>query len=308
MNQRRRKAGTSATCRWLALSSFLFVLIAVMGFAYVTVFNRINRTVTQLPGNVGRSSESGSKPSEQPIARPLPATDMPQTVPTVPSDEKPVDIPDRKDEDREDRADEKYRLRNEELRTTTAAQQLSVFDKVRHVLSNHPIHQLKQSESSNNTTAFEDYFVHVKSHSSCANLPLFVSMANVFSDLYWQMYVLKRCLCRLPCLDLRRYLYDRIENFIYTMVKFDLSDCAVMVCVSDSNCMKRCQESLFPCVDFQYKQYHPVSYDIQTSLISYWYFSQSGCVVAGIEQFASYIGTNRRIETVPHSQGSQSTR
>lgn len=57
---------------------------------------------------------------------------------------------------------------------------------------------------------------------------------------------------------------NRIENFIYTMVKFDLSDCAVMVCVSDPKCMERCQESLFPCVDFQYKQYHPVSEEYET--------------------------------------------
>lgn len=179
MNQRRKRVGTSATCRWLALSSFLFVLVAGMAFAYVTVFNRINQSATHTPATVVRV------PDHQ-LFTPQPSTEVPYMPMTVTRNEQRIERP---DEDREDRADEQYRLRNEQLRTTTAAQQLSVLDKVRHILANHPIHQLKQSETSSSPPAFEDYFVHVKSHSSCANLPLFVSMANVFSDLYWQMYV-----------------------------------------------------------------------------------------------------------------------
>ena len=35
------------------------------------------------------------------------------------------------------------------------------------------------------------------------------------------------------------------------MVKFQLSDCAVMICVSDKNCIKKCKDSDFPCYDFQ---------------------------------------------------------
>lgn len=185
MNQRRKKAGASSTCRWLALSTFLFALVSGMTFAYVTVFNRINRSATSMPGKVVHASEQPTATSK--LFTPKPHTDIPQLATIVTQKEPSIERP---DEDREDRADEQYRLRNEQLRTTTAAQQLSVFDKVRQILANHPIHRLKQSESSRNSPAFEDYFVHVKSHSSCANLPLFVSMANVFSDLYWQMYVL----------------------------------------------------------------------------------------------------------------------
>ena len=35
------------------------------------------------------------------------------------------------------------------------------------------------------------------------------------------------------------------------MVKFKMSDCAIMICVSDKNCMKQCKDSNFPCYDFQ---------------------------------------------------------
>jgi hypothetical protein len=185
MNQRRKKVGASATCRWLALSSFLFVLVAGMTFAYVTVLNRINQSATHTPETVVRVPDHQPKASEKLFTRQS-STEVPHIATTVIQNEQPIERP---DEDREDRADEQYRLRNEQLRTTTAAQQLSVFDKVRHILANHPIHQIKQSEASSSPPAFEDYFVHVKSHPSCANLPLFVSMANVFSDLYWQMYV-----------------------------------------------------------------------------------------------------------------------
>lgn len=41
------------------------------------------------------------------------------------------------------------------------------------------------------------------------------------------------------------------------MVKFNLSQCTLMICVSDEGCMRRCEDALFPCVDFQYLHFHP---------------------------------------------------
>jgi len=55
-------------------------------------------------------------------------------------------------------------------------------------------------------------------------------MATVGDELYWQL----------------------IENFVYTMVKFNTSECSVVICVSDSNCMNKCKDSFFPCYDYQY--------------------------------------------------------
>ena len=92
--------------------------------------------------------------------------------------------------------------------------------KARKQLFNHPLHQI-----SNETLV--NIMKYLSNHSSCVDKPLFISMANtkVQAELYWQL----------------------IENFIYTMVKFNLSDCSIMICVSDINCMKGCKENGFPC-------------------------------------------------------------
>lgn len=45
---------------------------------------------------------------------------------------------------------------------------------------------------------------------------------------------------------------NRIENFIYSMVKFGLISCTLMVCVSDHKCIELCDAAHFPCYDFQY--------------------------------------------------------
>jgi hypothetical protein len=45
--------------------------------------------------------------------------------------------------------------------------------------------------------------------------------------------------------------WQLVENFVYTMVKFNISDCSLIICVSDSRCMKTCQQSLFPCYNYQ---------------------------------------------------------
>eukprot|EP01032_Pedospumella_encystans_P024341 gene24341-27535_t len=83
--------------------------------------------------------------------------------------------------------------------------------------------------------SLEDHFVYLRNQSVCKDTPIFTSMANVFSNLYWQL----------------------IENFVYTMAKFDVSSCTIMVCVSDPLCMKLCAESSFPCYDYQHSDYHP---------------------------------------------------
>jgi hypothetical protein len=58
--------------------------------------------------------------------------------------------------------------------------------------------------------------------------PVYLSMATVHDDLYWQL----------------------IENFVYTMVKFNQSACSIVICVSDPKCMRLCEEAHFPCFDY----------------------------------------------------------
>jgi Nucleotide-diphospho-sugar transferase len=109
----------------------------------------------------------------------------------------------------------------------------SEADCARLVLLNHP---LRQTNALGQTT-LEAAMATIHQSASCQSKPIFMSMASVGSDIYWQM----------------------IENFIYTMVKFDLSDCALMICVSDLKCMQLCDHFQFPCFNFQYTAHHQMT-------------------------------------------------
>ena len=98
------------------------------------------------------------------------------------------------------------------------------------ILNQHPLYQFKSDQHS-----LEDVLYLLHQHPSCIAKPIFVSMAQVGTELYWQM----------------------IENFVYTMVKFNLSDCAIMICVTDQNCMDMCKVSKFPCLYYGHDLYHP---------------------------------------------------
>lgn len=61
--------------------------------------------------------------------------------------------------------------------------------------------------------------------------PVYLGMATVKDDLYWQL----------------------IENFFYTSVRFNFSDCAMIICISDEKCLQQCAEAYFPCYNYQYR-------------------------------------------------------
>jgi hypothetical protein len=75
---------------------------------------------------------------------------------------------------------------------------------------------------------------HTSRQPQCTNKPLFIAIAQVQSDLYWQL----------------------IENFMYSMVQFDHIECSVMICVSDPLCVRMCADKHFPCFDYNYHQLH----------------------------------------------------
>lgn len=52
-------------------------------------------------------------------------------------------------------------------------------------LQNHPLHRLEAEQQK--TMSLEDHFVFLSKESVCADIPIFTSMASVFSDMYWQM-------------------------------------------------------------------------------------------------------------------------
>eukprot|EP01040_Poterioochromonas_malhamensis_P007223 gene7223-7796_t len=112
-------------------------------------------------------------------------------------------------------------------------EQEAVIRRIEDTLRSHPLSHLSRNQTDH--FLLEDYFVYLSTQPQCRNLPVITSMANIFSELYWQL----------------------IENFVYSMVKFGLSSCAMMICVSDINCMKRCEKSYFPCVLFDFQKLHP---------------------------------------------------
>jgi hypothetical protein len=57
--------------------------------------------------------------------------------------------------------------------------------KVQQTLANHPFHRLTPEQR--NSFALEDYLHYLHQQPECKDKPIFTSMANVFSDLYWQL-------------------------------------------------------------------------------------------------------------------------
>lgn len=56
---------------------------------------------------------------------------------------------------------------------------------VKRILDQHPFHSLSPAQRSQ--MSLEDHFVYLSNQSVCNDTPIFTSMANVFSDLYWQL-------------------------------------------------------------------------------------------------------------------------
>jgi len=92
------------------------------------------------------------------------------------------------------------------------------------ILLNHPILKAGSSQLRHLDTLME----YLSMSPQCKDTPIFLTMATIGNDLYWQL----------------------VENFVYTMVKYHLSDCALIVCVSDEKCMKKCGDFHFPCFNY----------------------------------------------------------
>jgi hypothetical protein len=61
----------------------------------------------------------------------------------------------------------------------------TIADQVALALKKHPIHRLSAENRSHMT--LEDHFVYLRDQRECEKIPIFTSMANVFSDMYWQL-------------------------------------------------------------------------------------------------------------------------
>jgi len=94
-------------------------------------------------------------------------------------------------------------------------------------LRRHPLYS--SNLTSDEALSLEDVMELIKWSPACTMKPVFITLATAKTDLYWQL----------------------IENFVYTLAKFDQSDCALVICVSDGGCMRKCQEATFPCFNYE---------------------------------------------------------
>jgi hypothetical protein len=94
-------------------------------------------------------------------------------------------------------------------------------------LKHHPL--FDTSTFDKNTHSLEEVMYFLKNTPQCSKQPVYLTMATVGDDLYWQL----------------------IENFVYTLVKFEVVDCALVICVSDSKCMEMCDAAYFPCFKYE---------------------------------------------------------
>jgi len=94
------------------------------------------------------------------------------------------------------------------------------------ILQKHILHNNKLFDK--HTHDLEDVMYYLKNSPECLHSPIYLTMATVHDDLYWQL----------------------IENFVYTLVKFEVVQCSLVICVSDLKCMKMCDEAYFPCYNY----------------------------------------------------------
>jgi len=109
----------------------------------------------------------------------------------------------------------------------------------RDVLSRHPLRQPEYTALHEAAVAatqrppdLPEVMEYLAKRPECRQHPVMLSMATVGDDLYAAL----------------------IETFVYSMVKFNVSDCTLVICVSDPKCIKLCADHRFPCYDYRSAQ------------------------------------------------------
>ncbi|RYG70142.1 hypothetical protein EON64_00930 [archaeon] len=94
------------------------------------------------------------------------------------------------------------------------------------LLQQHLVHRTPAYSSGQHN--LEDVLYVLQRSTECIGTPLFLTLATIGDELYVQL----------------------VENFVYTLAKFNLASCALVICVSDPNCMQLCKDKSFPCFAF----------------------------------------------------------
>lgn len=115
------------------------------------------------------------------------------------------------------------------------------------VLQQHPF--LRSPSLASGEVSLDEVMVTLQAQTFCHAKPIFLTMATVGDELYWQL----------------------VENFVYSMVKFGLSQCAVVICVDDARCLELCRAQYFPCYHYSQKGTGRVSVMEQIAKVKLFY-------------------------------------
>jgi hypothetical protein len=96
-------------------------------------------------------------------------------------------------------------------------------DPIRQSLLAHPLHL-----PSFRNLSIEEVLFRMHQRQECQGLPIFITMAKIASPIYAQL----------------------VENFQFTMIRYDLLGCSLLICLNDPSCVTFCGDSSFPCFDY----------------------------------------------------------
>lgn len=80
----------------------------------------------------------------------------------------------------------------------------------------------------NQNLQLDEVLYKMYQRNECKNLPIFVTMAKIGSPIYAQL----------------------VENFHYTMMKYNLFECSLLICLDDPKCLDFCSKFSFPCYNY----------------------------------------------------------
>lgn len=161
-----------------ALKGFIILLLFLFSFLILFKYEHKNHFIERWVHN--------SLPKEKIILQPalistpteVTVSDKSQGTLTKPTEEivKSVDKEESLEEENVD---------SQKFEVDSAAEQTHVIQQIEISLKAHPFNQLTTEQINN--FQMEDYFIFLSSQPSCQNLPVITSMANIFSELYWQL-------------------------------------------------------------------------------------------------------------------------
>ena len=96
----------------------------------------------------------------------------------------------------------------------------------------------------------EEVIYTLQKSASCVNKPIFLTVRNKISQSRTIVSYTSYCFHQMATVGEDLY-WQLAENFVYTLAKYNYSDCSLLICVGDRRCMEMCRKQHFPCFLYQ---------------------------------------------------------